>query len=622
MRRRLELRMEPPSVSAPERLFDAYRFPSDSFLLLALLLYAPVGLCLLLLRLFIGIHVFLVSCALPDSLLRRCIVRVMCSVLGLFVRQSDPHLRDASVRVYIANHVTHFDHSVINLLTSCNTPALNGTPGFICWSRGFMELGAVGSRAELVESLKMYSSHRGNPPLLLFPEEAATNGRVGLLHFSSWPFSILDMIQPVALQVQRPLIAVSVADSSWITELLWTFFVPFTVYQVRWMPPVFRQADEPNEEFALRVQELLAMELGVISTRLTAADKAEHMKRLRHTPPHFFAPASSQSLVLSHRASPSLAGIGPLAPVDGRITEMARQVKEVLPHVSLETISRDLAQTNCVDTTIANLLEGRVPLLPEDKESEVGPLAPSTSQTPAASSPQCTLASSSAKPSLKLFAKSPVERHLSLQERKHVLYAYARSWTLTDRGPSHPYLATRMSPQPAGWVGRVFEEFQGHHSAALWAMQGSMECWCRADMEWRLWAWNQVMANFDAITGMCWDVMAQPPMAALISLHSVALLHSVLDPCLLQWAMDMATPPAYPNPAAALPCPYLSAISATAWPQNPWRERILRLMPLGVLSPLRFMGPHVLRPIPSVLILPVPSPAPATVNSCLHCTVL
>ncbi|XP_037754487.1 lipid droplet-regulating VLDL assembly factor AUP1 isoform X7 [Chelonia mydas] len=372
--------MEPPA-SGPERLFDAHRFPSDGFLLLALLLYAPVGLCLLLLRLFIGIHVFLVSCALPDSLLRRLgfIVRVMCSVLGLFVRQSDPHLRDASVRVYIANHVTHFDHSVISLLTSCNTPALNGTPGFICWSRGFMELGAVGSRAELVDSLKVYSSHGGNPPLLLFPEEAATNGRVGLLRFSSWPFSILDMIQPVALQVQRPLIAV-----------------------------------------------LLAVELGVVSTRLTAADKAEHMKRLRHTPPHLLAPASSQSLVARPRASPSLAGVGPLAAEDVRITEMAQRVKEVLPHVSLGTIRRDLAQTNCVDTTIANLLEGRVPLLPEDKEPETGLLAPSTSQTSAVSSPQCPAASSSSKPSMKLFAKSPVERHLSLQERKHVLYAYAR----------------------------------------------------------------------------------------------------------------------------------------------------------------------------------------------------
>lgn len=100
-----------------------------------------------------------------------------------------------------------------------------------------MELGVAGSRAELVESLKAYSSLGGNPPLLLFPEEAATNGRAGLLRFryqergspgpgrrlllsalgsltasllpsSSWPFSIVDVVQPVALQVQRPLVTV------------------------------------------------------------------------------------------------------------------------------------------------------------------------------------------------------------------------------------------------------------------------------------------------------------------------------------------------------------------------------------------------------------------------------
>lgn len=36
--------------------------------------------------------------------------------------------------------------------------------------------------------------------------------------------------------------------------------------------------------------QLLAMELGVVSTRLTAADKTEHMKRLRHTSLLPFAP--------------------------------------------------------------------------------------------------------------------------------------------------------------------------------------------------------------------------------------------------------------------------------------------------------------------------------------------
>ncbi|XP_064916134.1 lipid droplet-regulating VLDL assembly factor AUP1 isoform X1 [Columba livia] len=459
-----------PAGPGPERLFDSHRFPTDGFLLLALLLYAPVGLCLLVLRLFIGAHVFLVSCTLPDSVLRRFVVRVMCSVLGLFVRQSDPRLRDSSARVYIANHVTQFDHNVVSLLTSCSTPALNAAPGFLCWSRGFLELGA-GSRAELVHSLKAYSSHGANPPLLLFPEEAATNGRAGLLRFSSWPFSLADVVQPVALHVQRPLVTVSVADSSWITELLWTFFAPFTVYQVRWLPSVPRRAEEPSEDFALRVQEatlkcttealqksvpralalavaprrpapltpragprvlrvlymwffaflqLLAVELGVVSTRLTAADKAEHMKRLRHTSLLPFAPGSSQPLAARPRG-PSGRGTAE----DVRIAAMAQRVKEVLPHVPLEVIETDLARTSCVDTTIANLLEGSVPFCPEGGEDSADLPAPAPSPPAAAAGTQGSVAAP-AKPAPKQFAKSPVERHLSLQERKRALYDYAR----------------------------------------------------------------------------------------------------------------------------------------------------------------------------------------------------
>lgn len=63
----------PSRAQAVHAALWPYRFPTDGFLLLALLLYAPVGLCLLVLRLFIGVHVFLVSCALPDSVLRRCV---------------------------------------------------------------------------------------------------------------------------------------------------------------------------------------------------------------------------------------------------------------------------------------------------------------------------------------------------------------------------------------------------------------------------------------------------------------------------------------------------------------------------------------------------------------------
>lgn len=405
-----------PPAPGPDRLFDSHRLPSDGLLLLSLLLYAPVGLCLLLLRLFLGLHVFLVSCALPDSALRRFVVRVMWSVLGLLVRQSHPGQRSPrGARLYVANHVTPFDHNALALLTPCSAPMLSGGSGFLCWSRGFLEVGGAGGRAELLESLKAYTSHGGHPPLLLFPEETTTNGRAGLLRFSTWPFSILDVVQPVALRVQRPLVAVSTADASWVTELLWTFFVPFTIYQVRWLPSVCRGAEETREELALRVQELLASELGVVPTRVTAADKAEHLKRLRHSPPVPYAPVPSQP---SAAQPPAASSSAPAE--DRRLMGMAQRVKEVLPHVPLAAICRDLAQTNCVDATIANLLEGRVPFTPIEAEEEPPLLGPSVSsaQPPVSPAPAAL--------PLKVFARSPEARHLSLQDRKRALFDYAR----------------------------------------------------------------------------------------------------------------------------------------------------------------------------------------------------
>ncbi|XP_071457862.1 lipid droplet-regulating VLDL assembly factor AUP1 isoform X3 [Marmota flaviventris] len=359
--------MEPPPAPGPERLFDSHRLPGDGFLLLALLLYAPIGFCLLVLRLFLGIHVFLVSCALPDSVLRRFVVRTMCAVLGLVARQEDSGLRDHRVRVLISNHVTPFDHNIVNLLTTCSTPLLNSPPSFVCWSRGFMEMDRQG---ELVESLKRFCASTRLPPtpLLLFPEEEATNGREGLLRFSSWPFSIQDVVQPLTLQVQRPLVSVTVSDASWVSELLWSLFVPFTVYQVRWLHPVHRQLGEGNEEFALRVQQLLAKELGQTGTRLTPADKAEHMKRQRHPR---LRPQSAQS------SFPPSPGPSP----DAQLATLAQRVKEVLPHVPLGVIQRDLARTGCVDLTITNLLEGAVAFMPED-------ITEGTQSLPTASTPK------------------------------------------------------------------------------------------------------------------------------------------------------------------------------------------------------------------------------------------
>ncbi|XP_018525267.1 lipid droplet-regulating VLDL assembly factor AUP1 [Lates calcarifer] len=401
-----------------EDMFDFRRFPKDAVFLLLLLIYSPVGICLMLIRIFIGIHVFLVSCALPESFVRRFIVRVMCSVLGMHVRQKNPRSRDKNTKLYICNHVTDFDHNVINLLTPCNTPQLEGSKGFVCWARGFMEIHSTSGQGA-IESLQRYCSTEGTAPLLLFPEEDTTNGCAGLLKFSSWPFSLTDSIQPVALRVTRPLIALTTPESSWLMDLLWTFFAPCTVYHVSWLPPVSRQDGESTQEFANKVQELLAGELGLVSTKITKADKAEHIKRKRHT-----VPQTSTSV------RPGSIGLGfmvqSLGTDDHRIAKMAQQVKDVLPHVPLNVIATDLAKTNCVDTTITNLLENK----------EESPMEASGTSTfgPSKISPYSSGSAPTIKPAAKSFGKSPADRHLSLQERKEALYNFARRRYIEKHG--------------------------------------------------------------------------------------------------------------------------------------------------------------------------------------------
>ncbi|XP_047210422.1 lipid droplet-regulating VLDL assembly factor AUP1 [Girardinichthys multiradiatus] len=402
-----------------EDMFDFRRFPKDAVALLLLLIYSPVGICLMLMRIFIGVHVFLVSCAIPESIVRRFVVRIMCSVLGMHVRQRNPRSRDKNTKLYICNHVTEFDHNIINLLTPFNTPQLEGSTGFMCWARGFMEIHSASSQEEIGESLQRYCSTEGTPPLLVFPEEDTTNGRAGLLKFSSWPFTLTESIQPVALRVSRPVLSLSTVESGWLIDLLWTLFAPCTVYHVSWLPPVSRQDGESTQEFANKVQELLAIELGLVSTKITKADKAEHIKRKRHSIPQTSTSATSGSIGLGFMAQS-------LGPDDHWIAKMAQQVKEVLPHVPINVITRDLAKTNCVDTTITNLLENK-------EEASMEATGTSTcgasriNSFPSGSSPTI-------KPSAKTFGRSPTDRHLSLQQRKEALYNYARRRYIEKHG--------------------------------------------------------------------------------------------------------------------------------------------------------------------------------------------
>ncbi len=117
--------------------------------------------------------------------------------------------------------------------------------------------------------------------------------------------------------------------------------------------------------------QLLAGELGLVPTKITKADKAEHIKRKKHREPqtatskktnqsniwvstcrnsadHFWVWGMSAVLFLTSGVRPASIGLGfmvqSLGTDDHRIAKMAQQVKDVLPHVPLNVITKDLGK--------------------------------------------------------------------------------------------------------------------------------------------------------------------------------------------------------------------------------------------------------------------------------------
>ncbi|XP_022663337.1 ancient ubiquitous protein 1 homolog isoform X2 [Varroa jacobsoni] len=338
-----ELAAPPPPPL--ESLFAASRTSSQVALLC---LYFPIGIILALLRFFICLHAFLVTLMLPKtSKVRCCVVRVMCTVLGLVVVEEDKN-RDPDVKVFVANHVSIVDHWLLDVLTPCVLPSVWDLPSVLNWGHIYKEFGS--STQPVVSSLKQHLETQSTG-LLCFPEVSITNGSA-LLKFSQlWPFELGAPVQAVAIKATRTLfrdLALSTLESTWLSDMLWMLFSPWTTFRVSRLPAVRRGKDDTAEEFAARVAEMLAAQLGVKTTPHTYKDKLDIVKRRR-----------IERVARERRAEEAQALANP------ELMRMAGQVKEVLPDVPLAVIARDLQETRSVDSTISRLVDGIVHYVPE-----------------------------------------------------------------------------------------------------------------------------------------------------------------------------------------------------------------------------------------------------------------
>lgn len=332
-------------------LFDTSRF-SSGWNRLSLILYVPVGIILVLVRLLVSLHLWFLALLLPDcNILRSYLHHCLSFVFGIIVKvDPEGESRDKQSRIIITNNVSVLDHFALHRAMQTLTPTAWEIPNALSHALGLQEMN-MSNTGTLITNIRQFLSTT-HCNIALQPEFSTTNSRVALLQFNSWPFIIETSVQPVAIKVTRPAITpvhITSLASTWWTDVFWFMFVPYTVFILKYLK-IKRNTD--HKLLARQVEYDIANALGLTPSSHTVSDKTEYEKRCIMEKGH--------TRILPARESSNIQVFRNL-----QMQAMARQVNEVLPFVPHNVILRDLLKTRNVDVTIANILDGVVAYTPE-----------------------------------------------------------------------------------------------------------------------------------------------------------------------------------------------------------------------------------------------------------------
>lgn len=296
--------------------------------LVSLIAYTPVGIILVLLRLLISLQIWLAAVLIPNNnTLRGFLHRGLRLAFGIVVQvKPSEETKDEKTRIVIANCVSTFDHLVLRRALGTVTPSVWDLPDALSNAFG-LERMDMSSKDSLVLNIKTLLT-RTTSNVALQPEISSTNGRVALLKFNSWPFSIEPVVLPVAIEARRPEIAnvklTSVA-STWWTDVFWFMFVPYTVFTIKCLK-IKRNAD--HEILTREVEKDIAVALNLKTSSHTVTDKTEYEKR------YVMDDWRNDRRTINRNVTTT-------AP-SAEMQHMAIQVREVLPLVPYSVIIRDL----------------------------------------------------------------------------------------------------------------------------------------------------------------------------------------------------------------------------------------------------------------------------------------
>ncbi|KAH3744880.1 ancient ubiquitous protein 1 [Pelomyxa schiedti] len=278
---------EPGSTLPLGGLFEVTRMKRPIGLLHVLFwIYVPLGLVLTVLKLLWIASWELFFFRLGAYLhMNNLFFRIYCSPGLITIVRGREHLKATpSARILVSNHVSEMDSVACRAaFGACHAISPSYYSKFIFTRQMVTEMYPIyidvtdrhSLHEKIQNTLKTSKLH-----ILCFPEGCVTNGK-GVMRYHKFLFSLGEAVTPVAIRVTRPFpIHMDTLCTPVWHNIIWLCLVPWQIWHMQVLPPMYPRSDESAEQFADRVQQATAKALGVPATPYMKKDKHKLVAQL------------------------------------------------------------------------------------------------------------------------------------------------------------------------------------------------------------------------------------------------------------------------------------------------------------------------------------------------------
>lgn len=281
------------SVKQIDDMLPHVRVRKDSMIyFIAYLFYFPFGLFLAMVRLVIFLPLIgAVSCCVP-SCCRTVFTRfVLCVFFGVWVKVSGSPDKDA--RVWAANHTSEMDALAIRAV---GNPFILGYSFYLklwwlkCSPLSLLNMVYVPQQSRSQGNDKARDNVRRvvqnlidneTSPILVFPEGGLASGKIALLQYHKFMFSLGVPVQPIMIKLSRPLpinVNCEREGTTFFDNVFWFVFLPFQSFHLTFLDSVSKEDDEGVLTFTHRVQYITAKAMGIKASPFLYRDKIKWLK--------------------------------------------------------------------------------------------------------------------------------------------------------------------------------------------------------------------------------------------------------------------------------------------------------------------------------------------------------